>query len=87
MKAKDTIREAIEEARLEKPGVILPAEDIYNAIFKAGIKEVVEWVMSNGNTSYIYEGTYTYDTKCANQLMLDLGDLQAQLKEWGIKVE
>ncbi len=36
MEAKDIIMKAITEARKEKPGIILPAEDIYNAIFKAG---------------------------------------------------
>ncbi|GAJ08210.1 unnamed protein product [marine sediment metagenome] len=42
MKAK--IEDAIKEARQRKPGIILSRDDIYAAIFKAGGKEVVEWV-------------------------------------------
>ncbi len=36
MEAK--IQQAIKQARQEKPGIILSSEDIYNAIFKAGIE-------------------------------------------------
>jgi len=52
---------------------------------QAGIREVVEWIEENSNKGYIYEGEYTYDTKCDNQIFTDLGDWQAQLKEWGIE--
>lgn len=53
--------------------------------FKAGIKEVVEWITKESNKGYIFEGTYIYDTTHGNQLFLDLGDWQAFLKEKGVE--
>ncbi len=44
---KDRIQLAIKEARAKNPGKIVPAQDIYESIYRAGIKEVVEWVNSN----------------------------------------
>lgn len=43
---KEIIKEAIKEAHRAKPGIILPAEDIYNAILKAGYQQSLkdhEW--------------------------------------------
>lgn len=52
---------------------------------KEGRQEIIDFVNKEGKRAYIYEGTYTHDTSCDNQLLLDLGDWQAKLKEWGIE--
>ena len=49
-----------------------------------GRKEVVEWVEDNSESGYIYEGTYEYNTGCDNQILTDLGDWQAKIKDWGL---
>lgn len=36
MENKEAIERAIEGARKNKPGIIIPRDDIYNAIFEAG---------------------------------------------------
>ena len=51
------------------------------AVAKAQLKNVVEWIKQEGSGAYIYEGEYTYNTKCDNVIILDLGDLEALLKE------
>lgn len=51
------------------------------AVAKAQLKKVVEHIEKEGTTAYIYEGEYTYETKCDNVIILDLGDWQALLKE------
>jgi len=43
--------------------------------------KIFDYINKNGNTAYIYEGTYEYDTKCDNQLLLDLDDF----KEFEVK--
>ena len=40
---KEIIEKAIKEAREKGQGKIISRDDIYNAIFKAGIRLVVEW--------------------------------------------
>ena len=53
---------------------------------KAGIKEVVDWIGKGQTAASIYDGQISaYDTKYDNIFIIDLGDWQAQLKEWGIK--
>ena len=48
---KDIIEKAIKEAREKKPGVIIPRDDIYNAIFKAGVEtECREWLEADEST-------------------------------------
>ena len=49
MNAKDIIEKAIKEARERGQGKIISRDDIYNAIFKAGIREVVEWLHNHYN--------------------------------------
>ena len=67
---KAEIEEAIKSARSKNKGKIAPASDIYEAIFKAGIREVVEWVNSerkNQNPS-VWHSRW-----------------QAKLRDWGIE--
>ena len=54
-------------------------------IYKAGQREVVEWIQSSWDTVYIYDGQIThYGSPHDNQFKCDLGDWQAKLKEWGL---
>ena len=59
-----------------KPGIILPSDDIYNAIYKAGIKEVVEWV-NNHSSKEVCE-------YANNQIQqrFNVVEWQAKLREW-----
>ena len=85
LKEKQIIQQQIQE---QYPGTDLEIDidwDMGEIFFKAGIKEVVEWIEKNSSKGYIYEGQYTYDTNCDNQLFTDLGDWQAKLKEWGLR--
>ncbi len=52
---------------------------------KRGMRKVIEWIEVAKSTAYIYEGVYTYDTHCDNQMFIDLGDYEAQLKTWGMR--
>jgi nucleoid DNA-binding protein len=61
MEAKDTVKNAF-----------TPAYEQAEISFRAGIKEVVEWVNNNINT----------DEEVAFK---GIGSWQAKLKEWGIK--
>ena len=70
------IQEAIKQAREKNKGKIAPAKDIYEAIFKAGQREVVEWIEEN--TQNIYSNA-TRNVKC---LALIIPEWQAKLKEW-----
>lgn len=60
---------------------IVDLSAIYNLIFKAGQRDVVDNIQREGCTAYVFEGTYTYDTKRDNVIILDLGDFRAKLKE------
>ncbi|KKN74719.1 hypothetical protein LCGC14_0387610 [marine sediment metagenome] len=54
---------------------------------KESLKKVVEWLKDNARTGYRYTDDYThkisweYDTKCDNEMMIDLGDWQALSEE------
>lgn len=73
MEAKDTVIDVIEYGT----GKTIPmnAQEAINLSFKAGIKEVVEWVKENRETPIGEDqyGYYIWGSK-----------LQAKLKEWGI---
>ncbi len=86
MKAKDTVMkkeqareivsvgdqiEDILQVPIDKLAAVCKAQAEIS--FKAGIKEVVEWIKASGDASlYNQHGDYT-------------DDWQAKLKEWGIK--
>lgn len=49
--------------------------------FKAGIKEVVEWIREHGNQ----EASYTGDLHMTRSwIELSIGAWEAKLKEWGV---
>ena len=89
----DKIRQRLDDL---SDGKMLDVEFMYNAPeeidwllgevkrLEARVREVVEWVKAWGVTAYISDGDYTYDTHADNQIFLDLGDWQTQLKEWGL---
>ena len=69
MEAK--IKEAIKQARSEKPGVVLSSNDIYSAIFKAGYKEglahIHQWkelVCPKCKSTNIHTGGHGCDSLC-----------------------
>ena len=75
----------------QKTGLVPPknlettAQRIAEVSFKAGMRKVVEWIEQEQSTFYIYNGQISgRDTKCDNELMLDLGDWQAFKKEQGL---
>lgn len=86
MKAED-IDKQIEDIIGEKlellySGHVEEYRQIAKAFLELGIKEVIDWIEKNSATAYVYEGEYEYFTKCDNELIMDLGDWQAKLKEW-----
>lgn len=48
------------------------------------LKEMISYVAKEGSPAYIYEGEYTYDTRCDNVIILDKGDWEEYLKGLGI---
>jgi len=71
---KAEIQLAIQEARAKRPGSIISSKEIYESIYRAGIKEVVEWI-----NSYTCECTEGFGAVC-----LFKREWQSKLKEWGI---
>ena len=65
----------------------IEAKHVSQAIAKAQAKKVVKWIEREGRTGYRYTDddtkviTWEYDTKCDNEIMIDLGDWQALLDE------
>ena len=58
--------------------------------FKAGIKEVVEWIRDNNKLrgepwGEDYQEAYGYDPMVEGDVVLDYLSWQARLKEWGIE--
>jgi len=54
-------------------------------LVEQGKREVVTWVIRNGELVYTFEGSHYYCTAHPNALLIDLGDWQSKLKEWGIE--
>ena len=71
------IQQAIKVARERNKGKIVPSSDIYEAIYKAGQKSVVDWIESNDLEEL--DGIDEY-------ISFDFlpGVWHKQLKEWGI---
>ncbi len=75
MEAEDTVMDKIRQAKLQLGDDFGDEEMMDEAIFKAGIKEVVEWHKQNPahHLFITHEDAQKYDEKW-----------QAKLKEWGI---
>jgi len=48
---EDKIWQAIKKVRDKSPGKIIAAQEIHESIYRAGIKEVVEWIKKHELTS------------------------------------
>lgn len=91
---KAEIKNAIKEARKEKPGIILSAEDIYNAIYQAGMEEEAK----GGTNALSYlRGVEEGEKRGMNKVVewinkniafaninISYKEWQAQKKVWGI---
>ena len=66
---EDRIKEAIQSARDKNKGKITPSKDIYESIYLAGIKEVVEEYKEDNPSNYKKYEAYW----------------QSKLNKWGVK--
>ena len=73
MEAKDIIENAIKGAREKGRGKIISRDDIYNAIFKAGRKDVVEWIEEHSRDTYV---------RAYGERTMDEAGWEAQKKIW-----
>jgi len=64
---------AIQKAHIYEPKI----EDVAEISFKAGIREVIEWMESNASKVLAKSGLF--------QVVVLTTDYQAKLKEWGIE--
>ena len=96
MKTKDIIEKAIKEAREKKPGVIIPRDDIYNAILQAGYDEgylggcaeIAKGAIADRDRHYKAGKRLVVDwlINDSYETTIHFGeDWQAKLKEWGIE--
>jgi len=74
MEAKETVQDKIRRAELQLGDDFGDEEMMEEAIFKAGIKEVVEWITCQGGIMEFID------------MHIDK-EWQTKLKEWGIKQE
>jgi len=87
MEAKDTKRLLFDEVHKYIKDASNITEEVYDALeaqagisFKAGIKEVVEWIESEGRVGNQYWHSLLFPT-----LLVDTKKWQAKLEEWGIR--
>ena len=81
MEAKDTVID-ISENKYDGLGADTLVELQAEISFKAGIKEVVEWINQEEHLLYVPEGD---EEPIDHGILLRPSKWQAKLKEWGVK--